>query len=91
MKAVPAGPALAEDRVLKPDERIFEFFLNQLRLRRGVDMSRFTGRTGLDLGQVEGRVKQAIESGLLKEENESLKHTDLGWRFINEIQAIFLP
>ena len=62
-----------------------------VRLRSGVDMARFTARTGLGRKQVEGRIEQAIESGLLKEENRVLKHTALGWRFINEIQAVFLP
>jgi oxygen-independent coproporphyrinogen-3 oxidase len=91
MQAVPAGSQLAEDRVLTPEERIFEFFLNQSRLRRGIEMARFTARTGLGREQVEGRIEQVIESGLLKEENGVLIHTALGWRFINEIQAIFLP
>ena len=91
MRAVPSGPALAEDRALEPEERIFEFFLNQLRLRRGVDFSRFSDLTGLDPGRVEARIGQAVESGLLKEENGTLKHTGLGWRFVNEIQSIFLP
>jgi hypothetical protein len=37
------------------------------------------------------RVEKAIESGLLTDSNGVLKPTSLGWRFTNEIQAIFLP
>jgi oxygen-independent coproporphyrinogen-3 oxidase len=91
MDGVRAGAALAEDRQLLPEEKIFEFFLNQLRLREGVKISQFAARTGLDWDNVEEQVGEAIERGLLSEENGMLVPTELGWRFSNETQAIFLP
>jgi oxygen-independent coproporphyrinogen-3 oxidase len=83
--------ALAEDRVLDSAERVFEFFLNQLRLRAGVDLAQFESRTGLGLDVVRDRVAQAVREGLLNDDGGRLTHTELGWRFGNELQALFLP
>ena len=91
MKQVWAGNGLADDKALEPQERVFEFFLNQLRLRGGVRVSQFEPRTGVAWEDVTKRVRVAIEKGLLKEENGILVPTSLGWRFNNEIQALFLP
>jgi putative oxygen-independent coproporphyrinogen III oxidase len=92
MQAVRAGAGgLAEDRVLEPEERVFEFFLNQLRLRCGVRKSQFEPRTGLVWEVVAQRVGQLLDRGLLSEQQDWLVPTELGWRFSNESQAAFLP
>ncbi|MFC1688399.1 radical SAM family heme chaperone HemW [Pseudomonadota bacterium] len=91
MKQVWQGKGLAEDRSLDASERVFEFFLNQLRLKMGVKKSQFEPRTGVSWADVESRVDSAIEKGLLEEENGLLVPTALGWRFTNEIQVLFLP
>lgn len=91
MKHVWQGDCLAEDKTLEPEERVFEFFLNQLRLRRGVLKKQFEPRTGVAWEEVSGRVQHALEKGLLRDENGRLSPTRLGWRFSNEIQALFLP
>jgi oxygen-independent coproporphyrinogen-3 oxidase len=92
MRAVRAGAGgLAEDRVLAPEERVFEFFLNQLRLRCGVRKSQFEPRTGLVWEVVAQRVGQLLDRGLLSEQQDWLVPTELGWRFSNDTQALFLP
>lgn len=91
MKAVWEGNGVIEDRKLDAGERVFEFFLNQLRLRDGVLKSQLKPRTGVAWTDVSDRVQIAVDKGLLKDENEVLSPTDLGWRFCNEIQALFLP
>lgn len=91
MKAAFDGNALAEDRELSPEDRVFEYFLNQLRLRQGISKAQFTARTGLPWSVTEKPVSQAIDRGLLEEKNDGLVATDTGWRFVNEIQALFLP
>jgi putative oxygen-independent coproporphyrinogen III oxidase len=91
MEGVWQGKGIIEDRALDQDERIFEFFLNQLRLRDGVQKSQLKPRAGVAWSEVAARVEAAIEKGLLRDDNELLSPTDLGWRFSNEIQAIFLP
>ncbi len=91
LKAEQSGNWLVDDRVIGEEERVFEFFLNQLRLCDGVRKEQFTPRTGVSWDRVSVRVEKAIESGLLEDRNGLLKPTALGWRFNNEIQAIFLP
>jgi len=91
LKAVAAGSGLAEERVLSADDRVFEFFLNQLRLRGGVRKSEFAARTGLPWSVVDERVEVLRSKGLVAIEDERLMPTELGWRFVNESQAVFLP
>jgi len=91
MDAVARGDGLAEDRAVGADERVFEFFLNQLRLRSGVRKSQFEARTGLAWSFVDKRVAELAARGLVTDDNGWLVPTDLGWRFSNESQAIFLP
>jgi len=91
MQAIARGGGLAEDRLVPDEERSFEFFLNQLRLRRGVQKSQFEARTGLDWAIVSKRVDELLSKGLAVEEKGWLVPTELGWRFSNESQAIFLP
>jgi len=91
MRDVWTGSSVVEDRILEPGERVFEFFLNQLRLRSGVLKHQLEPRTGVAWKDVSERVRIAVDKGFLKEENEVLSPTELGWRFSNEVQAIFLP
>jgi len=85
------GEFLAEECLLSKDERVFEFFLNQLRLYDGVRKEQFTARTGVAWSDVSGRVDKAVSRGLLTDRGAMLKPTGLGWRFSNETQEIFLP
>lgn len=91
MQGFKSGNWLAEQRLLSGDELVFEFFLNQLRLKQGVRIDDFEARTGQPWQVVEARVQQAVEKGLLEQHNQRLKPTGLGWRFVNDIQQIFLP
>ncbi|HLF31662.1 MAG TPA: radical SAM family heme chaperone HemW [Xanthomonadales bacterium] len=81
----------AETREIAGPERCFEFFLNQLRLRGGVDLDHFTPRTGLDWQAAQSAVQEAEHKGLLVRRGRKLMPTELGWRFINDTQALFLP
>ena len=85
------GDWLAEKRFLSEQELVFEFFLNQLRLKQGVNVNDFSARTGLPWQVVEQRVQTAVNRGLLERVGQRLKPTSLGWRFVNDIQQIFLP
>jgi len=76
---------------LSAEERVFEFFLNQLRLKDGVQISDFSPRTGLPWRVVETRVQQAVDKGLLMAGQSQLRPTALGWKFVNDTQQIFLP
>ena len=91
-----AGPAdlIAAREDLDPGQRMFEFFLNQLRLKQGVRTTDFEPRTGLNPDAAEPMVTSAIERGLLvadtSESGPVWRPTELGWRFVNETQQIFL-
>jgi oxygen-independent coproporphyrinogen-3 oxidase len=85
------GGKVATDREIDDRERIFEYFLNVLRLREGFTREHFSQRTGLAWKQVEEQLDEALAKGLLAEQGERLVHTETGWRFVNEIQLLFLP
>jgi putative oxygen-independent coproporphyrinogen III oxidase len=91
LQGLESGDWLAERRVLGSDERVFEFFLNQLRLKHGVYIDDFSVRTGLSWEVVESRVQRAIDKGLLEIQQNRARPTGLGWKFVNDIQQIFLP
>ena len=86
-----SGDWLAESRLLSDEERVFEFFLNQLRLKHGVYINDFSARTGLPWQVVESRVQQAVDKGLLEVHQARVRPTGLGWKFVNDIQQLFLP
>ena len=91
MQGLQNGDWRAETRVLSDEELVFEFFLNQLRLKQGVNIDDFSLRTGLPWSVVESRVHKAVEKGLLGVCDKHVCPTDLGWRFVNDTQQIFLP
>ncbi len=91
LQALETGDWRAETRVLQDDELVFEFFLNQLRLKQGVKMDDFSARTGLPLQVAESRLQMAIDKGLLEAADDCFRPTPLGWRFVNDIQQLFLP
>jgi len=91
MRALDSGDWKAADSVVDDNERVFEFFLNQLRLKQGVRVGDFSQRTGLPWETVETRVQQAVKKGFLTRHEKRLRPTTLGWRFVNDIQQMFLP
>jgi len=91
MKAAGGPASLADDHHVSNEELAFEFFLNQLRLRRGVSKTEFEARTGLAWAVVATRAAALVSKGLALDEGGWLKPTELGWRFGNESQALFLP
>jgi oxygen-independent coproporphyrinogen-3 oxidase len=73
------------------DEVGFEFMLNALRLTQGVPASLFAERTGYPLSLVARPIAEAVRRGLLDADPQWLRPTDLGRRFLNDLQALFLP
>lgn len=81
----------SEESTLAADDLIFEFFFNGLRLREGVRLTHFNERTGMSLEQVRPKLDKALTQGLVELSDDRLHATELGWRFMNDLQAIFLP
>ncbi len=91
LQGLDCGDWRAETRILSDEELIFEFFLNQLRLKQGVTIDDFSARTGLPWSIVESRVQNAADKGLLEVRQALVSPTALGWRFVNDTQQMFLP
>lgn len=84
------GSHLAESRQVGPDELPFEFMLNALRLKDGVAATLFSERTGLSLAVIAHQLEAAAKRGLLDADPTRLQATALGWRFLNDLQEMFL-
>ena len=80
-----------EVRVLKVKELPFEFMLNGLRLMEGVPEGWFIERCGRPLSDLQKPLKAALEKGLIETQPGSFKPTELGFRFLNDLQELFLP
>ncbi len=74
------------------DELVFEYMLNALRLVSGFRIGDFAERTGLPAAMLAGRLEAACAKGLLERPDAgSVRPTALGRRFLNDLQAEFLP
>ena len=91
MKSIEAGEEVTRSRI-GDDDLLFEFMLNALRLADGFDEALFTTRTGLAAGTMRRRLEPLVERGLMAQ-NGARKWlpTTTGRRFLNDLQAHFLP
>jgi putative oxygen-independent coproporphyrinogen III oxidase len=68
----------------------FEFMLNALRLNDGFSGDCYSARTGLPLQQLDEKLARAEDRGLLDRLASGWRPTELGRRFLNDLQASFL-
>lgn len=85
-----AGNAVAESRVVEKDEQAFEFMLNVLRLKEGVDSALLTQRTHLTIEDIRECLDRARRFGLMPESTSRIKATEKGWAFLSDLQEMFL-
>jgi oxygen-independent coproporphyrinogen-3 oxidase len=79
-------------QILKEEDIGFEYLLNALRLPAGFSESAFSQRTGLDLEAIEAPLAKAKADGLIRQvATGRWQPTPLGFRFLNDLQARFLP
>jgi oxygen-independent coproporphyrinogen-3 oxidase len=70
----------------------FEFMLNALRLSDGFSEDDFRERTGLEVSAVLATISAAAADGLIEESRQGRwRPTSTGFRFLNDLQARFLP
>jgi putative oxygen-independent coproporphyrinogen III oxidase len=91
LQAAAAGSFIAASTEVSREELPFEFMLNALRLTAGVRSDLFFERTGMPLSSVEAALDEAERRGLLERDHVALRATSLGRRFLNDLQALFLP
>ena len=68
----------------------FEFMLNALRLNDGFSSDCYHAHTGLPLQSLDERLARAQDRGLLEPVASGWRPTELGLRFLNDLQASFL-
>lgn len=91
MSAMDRAARVDETRQVRAEELPFEFALNVLRLNEGFAAADFERRTGLPAGVLAGRLELALRRGLLEVAGDRWRPTSLGRRFLNDLQALFLP
>ena len=92
MEQAARGELMADLRPVAAADRLFEFMLNALRLTDGFDEALFEGRTGLPAATLRARLREPIDRGLVTRcEPDVWQVTALGRRFLNDLQAEFLP
>ncbi|MEX0899346.1 MAG: radical SAM family heme chaperone HemW [Gammaproteobacteria bacterium] len=89
--ANPAAPKIDGEQRLDAQTLRFEFMLNALRLREGFEESLFHERTGLEILSDETPWREARTRGLLECVDRRWRATELGWRFLDDLQTLFLP
>jgi putative oxygen-independent coproporphyrinogen III oxidase len=68
----------------------FEFMLNALRLNEGFTVRDFRRRTGLEMASVERKLTEGEARGLLLRRADGWHPSELGRRFLNDLQLSFL-
>lgn len=87
-----AGDIRRHENVPGDADILFEFMLNVLRLEAGFSTRLFTERTGLPAATLLPRLEAASAGGLLEAlGSDRWRPTELGFRFLNDLQAQFLP
>jgi oxygen-independent coproporphyrinogen-3 oxidase len=79
-------------QAVSAQERLFEFMLNALRLTSGFDEQLFVARTGLEVEYLRTKLAGLVDKGLIVQVGATFwQVTPLGRRFLNDLQAEFLP
>jgi putative oxygen-independent coproporphyrinogen III oxidase len=98
----PKQPREYQDRIRQAQQAIgdaayvaetdlpFEFMLNALRLNDGFTRDGYETRTGLALQLLDEKLVHARRRGLIDESPSGWRPTELGRRFLNDLQAGFL-
>lgn len=90
MEQMRAGNPVQEEKEITRGELGFEFMLNAMRLVDGVEVNMFAERTGVPLNAIERALNDAESRGLLYRDHMIIKPTELGRRFLNDLQQMFL-
>ena len=87
-----AGDRISDRLPVDTAELPFEFMLNVLRLTDDFAEAEFEARTGLEFATIATTISQAQRKGMLERTQAGRwRVTVLGQRFLNDLQALFLP
>ncbi len=86
----PTKGYLAGSSTLSTAEIPAEYMLNQLRVNRPIALENFTQRTGLPISSIVAILKTAETRGLVSLNDNILRVTELGQRFLNDLLQLFM-
>ncbi|MGE3772026.1 MAG: radical SAM family heme chaperone HemW [Gammaproteobacteria bacterium] len=89
MKAVNAGQPAGRASAVAARDLPSEFMLNALRLRAGFDRAWLAERAGLG-GDADDALAEAVTRGWLSDDGARVVPTELGYRFVDDLQLLFI-
>jgi len=90
IEAARRGNPVQEEHEIGRADMGFEFMLNALRLTGGFDPNLFGERTGMNISAISRALNDAEAKGLIYRDHKLVKPTELGQRFLNDLQEMFL-
>ncbi len=81
---------IVSEQELDTADRVFDFMLNSLRLIDGFESRLFNENTGLSLSEVVPTLQSARDRGLIEMDSERIRPSEQGFRFLNDLQSMFL-
>ena len=82
---------IAEQRTIPESDLPLEYMLNRSRLAEPIPLQEFSERTGLAADALTPALDQAEQKGLIEINRQTIYRTELGARYLNDFQALFLP
>jgi len=75
---------------LSDDDLIFEYMILNLRLQKGINLSEFRNRFGVDCSErFNSKIKYLSENNLIEVDDRYLRLSEKGWMFADSIAAYF--
>jgi oxygen-independent coproporphyrinogen-3 oxidase len=90
MQGAMRGDFISTRQTISATDLPGEFMMNALRLNQGFPLRLLTERTGLPLATIEKSALAARREGLLETVEDTLRPTQKGQRFLNQLLARFL-
>ena len=82
--------SIISEQELDTADRVFDFMLNSLRLIDGFESRLFNENTGLSLSEIVPTLQSAQDRGLIEMDAERIRPSEQGFRFLNDLQSMFL-
>ncbi len=90
MQQVSADNGRSSEQLLEKADIPFEFMLNALRLKQGVASELFAQRTHLAYSEIEEKLEQVAQMGLIASDKQRIVTTSKGWDFLNDTIETFI-
>ncbi len=80
---------IGDEQRLSREHTVTEFMMNAWRLNHGFSSRLFAERTGMPISVAVKPLEEAERKGLITWDTEILRPTDIGFRFLNNLVALF--